>query len=245
MAHQPLDGGIDVLVRVRDDGRIVADAHGSAVLEHGMPQREERDRAVLAHVAVHDAHVAVVAGDEVLDHELPLVARGEGSTDRLGQHGEAEGQLGEPSLVLGADGHRAGVGHARALAEGVEAGLVVELVEDARTGADAAVAGVQLGLVVGEEQRVVVAAGYDQGDLAREVRRVGVEELDEARGVEDVGVAALLDKLGVACGGEGEAAVADAGHAVALPEGARHAVGPDLGSQEDGHEGSSAPLPHC
>lgn len=66
--------GHDRLVGAAHDGERVAHAHGPHILQKRLAERGEAHLSVPIGVGGEDAHARVVAGDRLLDEELPLVA---------------------------------------------------------------------------------------------------------------------------------------------------------------------------
>ena len=101
--------GHDRLVGAAHDGERVAHAHGSHIFQKRLSERGEAHLSVLVGVGSEDAHARVVAGDHLLDEELPLVAaalHGRKRRPKLRRVAQEEDLLlaGEVGIVVGGRG---------------------------------------------------------------------------------------------------------------------------------------------
>ena len=106
--------GHDRLVGAAHNGERVAHAHGPHILQERLAERGEAHLSVLVRVGGEDAHARVVAGDRLLDEELPLVAaalHGCKRRPKLRRVAQEEDLLfaGEVGVVVG--GRGSGLGH--------------------------------------------------------------------------------------------------------------------------------------
>ena len=174
----------------------VADARRRVVLEHNLAARDRSHAPALDRVRGQRADRVVVAGDEVLDHELLVVARlmeqVENATQvsgvldgvdllfarkrhrvvarrvgRLGDQGEREALGVKLGVRVGAvEELRGGVRHAELLADGVEAALLRDVVKKREVVVRDDEPLLELLLVLGDGAHVPVGAAKKNSNLA-------------------------------------------------------------------------------
>ena len=253
------------LVDLGENDRVVADAVGGVLLQEHMAQAHELHLGVPVGVAGEYPHVAVVAGDEVLDDHgvgvpggvdlvqnllqvLPvgagedLLVAGEGvlpvghAVRGLADVGGLEGQVEVVAHLLPVD-EGAGVVDAVLVAQLVELFLVDEGVDEVAVDVGGHAVGGEGILVLSSQLHVAVAAADDQDGLVGKLPGHLGHVVAKGLRVLVLGADPVVDDIRAISGAGGELAKTDRLHAVGLVKGPGHAVHVDIPTEKQGLEG--------